>query len=228
MALMFALVVTLAWYTFHDFNARVASNADEPAPTRSAQTADAEVGPEVLFFGDSYFNGSPFLAKQQSMAYLTAQALGTDPAIAGAGGTGFVATSEAGPSYPDQIARGALGSFGGPPRVLVIEGGLNDRKYRPAEIRAAARTVLERVAFTYPGVKVLLMGPVDPAGDLRDTAPVVRALRSAATASSVDFINAQRWLDGRSDLVAPDYAHPNEAGAKVLAAHLAARLRPFL
>jgi lysophospholipase L1-like esterase len=203
-----------------------------PAPTASASAAprapvgDGQKGTRALFFGDSYFVGGGYTGADNSMAAIAANRLGWAREIRGGGGTGFVSGN---PQYGiksflGQIRGGALDV--GPVDWLVIEGGGNDRLDKPSLIKRKAVAVLRAAARRHPEARLVLVGTMDPTVDgFADTDGVIGALRRAAAAVGVPYINAQRWFEGRPDLIGPDYDHPLPQGHRLAGGKLAQALR---
>jgi len=193
-----------------------------PAPTRNQARKQAR----ALFFGDSYIIGGAYTGPQNSMAAIAARRLGWQAEIRGAGGTGFVSGNpEYGiPSFLGQIQDGALDV--GSVNWLVIEGGGNDKYDAPAVIKRHAVRVLRAAAQRHPEARLVLVGTMDPTvDDFSDTDGVIGALRRAAKRVGVPYISAQYWLEGRQDLVGPDYDHPTPAGHRLCGRKLAKALR---
>ena len=209
--------------------AQTPSPTPSPAPSASATppAAKAHSGPtRALFFGDSYIVGGGYTGPHNSMAAVAARRLDWQAEIRGAGGTGFVSGNpEYGlKSFLGQIQDGALDV--GPVDWLVIEGGGNDVHDRPALIERRAVRVLRAAAKRHPEARLVLVGTMDPTvDDFSDTDGVIGALSRAAARRHIPYINAQRWLEGRQDLVGPDYDHPLPAGHRLCGAKLAKALR---
>jgi len=220
-----------------DAGVPVAPTSSETAAATTAPSTTAPSGPappsapragttESLFFGDSYIVGGAYTGPQSSMGAVAARRLGWDYAIRGGGGTGFVAGNpEYGiPSFLGQIREGALDV--GPVDWLVIEGGGNDKQERPALVTRRAVRTLEAAARRHPEARLVLVGTMDPTvDDFSDTDGVIGALAAAAAEVGVPYVNAQHWLEGRQDLVGPDYDHPTPAGHRLCGRKLARALR---
>lgn len=206
-----------------------ARSTEAPAPSATAtlSAAGAPAGPtRALFFGDSYIVGGGYTGANNSMAAVAARRLDWQAEIRGAGGTGFVSGNpEYGiKSFLGQIQDGALDV--GAVDWLVIEGGGNDKNERPGVIERHAVRVLRAAERRHPEARLVLVGTLDPTvDDFSDTDGVIGALARAAERRHVPYINAQRWLEGRQDLVGPDYDHPLPAGHRVLGRKLARALR---
>ena len=208
-----------------------ATPSDVPtiAPTASAAAApvgDGKKGTRALFFGDSYFVGGGYTGADNSMAAIAANRLGWSREIRGGGGTGFVSGNpEYGiKSFLGQIRDGALDV--GAVDWLVIEGGGNDKYDAPGLIQRKAGAVLRAAKRRHPEARLVLVGTLDPTVDyFSDTDGVIGALKRAARAAGVPYINAQRWLEGRPDLIGPDYDHPLPEGHRLAGGKLAKALR---
>lgn len=196
-----------------------ASSPATPATPRAGATS-------ALFFGDSYIVGGGYTGPDNSMGAIAARRLGWDYQVRGGGGTGFVAGNpDYGiPSFLGQIRDGALDV--GPVDWLVIEGGGNDRTRPPGQVTRRAVRTLQAAARRHPEATLVLVGTLDPTVDsFADTDAVVGALAAAADKVDVPYVNAQRWLEGRPDLVGPDFDHPTPEGHRLLGRKLARALR---
>jgi lysophospholipase L1-like esterase len=195
-------------------------------PSRSAPAASRAGKTRALFFGDSYIVGGGYTGPHSSMGAIAARRLGWSYQIRGGGGTGFVAGNpDYGlPAYLGQIRDGALDV--GPVDWLVIEGGGNDKRERPAVVTRRAVRTLEAAARRHPEARLVLVGTMDPTvDDFSDTDGVIGALAAAAATVGVPYVDAQHWLEGRQDLVGPDYDHPTPAGHRLCGRRLAQALR---
>jgi lysophospholipase L1-like esterase len=205
-----------------------AAEPSAPASSSAPPTSRSQTRKQTraLFFGDSYIIGGAYTGPQNSMGAIAARRLGWQAEIRGAGGTGFVSGNpEYGlPSFLGQIQQGALDV--GAVNWLVIEGGGNDRFDKPAVIKRHAIRVLNAAAARHPEARLVLVGTMDPTVDsFTDTDGVIGALARAAKRVGVPYINAQHWLEGRQDLVGPDYDHPTPAGHRLCGRKLANALR---
>jgi lysophospholipase L1-like esterase len=203
-----------------------ASPSSAPSSTAAADPARTAGRTRSLFFGDSYIIGGAYTGPQNSMGAIAARRLGWTYKIRGGGGTGFVAGNPDYdiPSYLGQIRDGALDV--GPVDWLVIEGGGNDKLDSPAVITSRAVRTLRAAARKHPEARLVLVGTMDPTvDDFHDTDAVIGALASAAARVGIPYINAQHWLEGRPELVGPDYDHPTPAGHRLCGRKLARALR---
>ena len=194
-------------------------------PTRTSPARGS--GPTTsLFFGDSYIVGGAYTGSNNSMGAIAARRLGWSYEIRGGGGTGFVSGN---PDYNianflGQIRNGALDV--GPVDWLVIEGGGNDKHDAPGLVTRRAVKTLKAAAKRHPEARLVLVGTMDPTVDsFADTDAVIGALAAAATRLGIPYINAQHWLEGRQDLVGPDYDHPTPAGHRLCGRKLSKALR---
>ena len=88
------------------------------------------------------------------------------------------------------------------------------------------RRTLKAAAKRHPEARLVLVGTMDPTvDDFSDTDGVIGALAAAADRVGIPYINAQHWLEGRQDLVGPDYDHPTVAGHRLCGRKLAKALR---
>ena len=129
------------------------------------------------------------------------------------------------PSFLGQIRDGALDV--GPVDWLVIEGGGNDKNDDPetASPGVPYRT-LKAATKRHPEARLVLVGTMDPTVDsFTDTDGVIGALGRGCGRLGIPYINAQHWLEGRPELVGPDYDHPTPAGHRLCGGKLAKALR---
>jgi lysophospholipase L1-like esterase len=179
-----------------------------------------------LFFGDSYIIGGAYTGPQNSMGAIAARRLGWRYQIRGGGGTGFVAGNPDYdiPSFLGQIRAGALDV--GPVDWLVIEGGGNDKYDDQGLVTRRAVRTLKAAAKRHPEARLVLVGTMDPTVDsFADTDAVIGAMAAAARQLGIPYINAQHWLEGRPELIGPDYDHPTPAGHRLCGQKLAQALR---
>ena len=194
-----------------------------PAPTASARTSGTTTS---LFFGDSYIVGGAYTGPNNSMGAIAARRLGWKYQIRGGGGTGFVSGNPDYdiPPYLGQIRNGALDV--GNVDWLVIEGGGNDKTDDPGLITRRAVRTLEAAARRHPEARLVLVGTMDPTVEgFTDTDGVIGALAAAASQVGIPYIDAQHWLEGRPELVGPDYDHPTPLGHRVCGRKLARALK---
>jgi hypothetical protein len=91
--------------------------------------------------------------------------------------------------------------------------------------RRAVR-VLEAAARLHPEARLVLVGTMDATVDgFGDTDAVIGALAAAASQVGIPYIDAQHWLEGRPELVGPDYDHPVPAGHRLCGRQLGKALR---
>jgi lysophospholipase L1-like esterase len=204
-----------------------AAASPSPSAPPSAPSAAAKAGKtSSLFFGDSYIIGGAYTGPENSMGAIAARRLGWRYQIRGGGGTGFVSGNpDYGiPSFLGQIRDGALDV--GPVDWLVIEGGGNDKTDDPRLIANRAVRTLKAAAKRHPEARLVLIGTMDPTiDDFSDTDGVIGALAGAAARVGIPYVSAQHWLEGRPELIGPDYDHPTPAGHRLCGRKLARALR---
>jgi lysophospholipase L1-like esterase len=203
-----------------------AASPSQSAPPSSPSAAAKAGKTSSLFFGDSYIIGGAYTGPENSMGAIAARRLGWRYQIRGGGGTGFVSGNpDYGiPSFLGQIRAGALDV--GPVDWLVIEGGGNDKNDDPRLIANRAVRVLKAAAKRQPEARLVLVGTMDPTvDDFSDTDGVIGALGVAAARLGIPYVNAQHWLEGRPELIGPDYDHPTPAGHRLCGRKLARALR---
>ncbi|MFC5822640.1 SGNH/GDSL hydrolase family protein [Nonomuraea insulae] len=175
----------------------------------------------MMFVGDSFTVGSGPVPTWRTYASETARMLGWQPIIAGAGGTGFCNQGRAGRtfqrSFEEELA------WRPAPDLLVISGGHNDRRWSPDHVRRAAASLLAEVRTRWPRTKTVMVGPIWLEDPPRRAYAVRDALREAARAAGVRFLDPmlRRWP---AEAILPDGVHPTLIGHESIAAWLSAEL----
>jgi lysophospholipase L1-like esterase len=219
-ALVSAAVVAFALFTVIAVGAaspraQATYERPDPAPTLALPAPR----PLVPFIGDSYTQGAG--GEGVRWTDLVGEVLGWDSANVGLGGTGYVATSGltgCGREYCGtylEASREIVGS----PRVIVVSGGRNDLGQDPAVVEAAASQLFADLQTRFPEAQIIVFAPLFD----DDTAPqslarITGAIRSAATANGVTFLDTGQIFAERPDLISDDGIHPNAAGYEALAA----------
>jgi lysophospholipase L1-like esterase len=189
--------------------------------------------PVVMVLGDSYTAGISGMPPEKTYAAEAARRLGWQIIIGGYQGTGFVARGHVGKTFATLFAEEL--AWRPAPDLVVVSGGHNDWPKPPDKVAAAAQSLLASVKERWPGVPVVLLGPLW-GGDPTPAALSIRdAVKSAAVASGVPFIDPlqERWFTGSVKLGtgnAPEYirkdgVHPNAAGSRYLAARFVSALQ---
>ncbi|GLZ51769.1 hypothetical protein Acsp07_13860 [Actinomycetospora sp. NBRC 106378] len=161
-------------------------------------------GPTAVVLGDSLAEGSTLPdPKAEAFPAAVGRAWGTTTWVDAIDGTGFVNPGYCGnQTYADRV--GAV--LARAPRLVVVEGGLNDRLRPPAEVGAAITDLLGRLR----GVPaVVVIGPVvPPVASPDDVARLDGVLRAATAAAERTYVPALDWRIPWG----PDGAHPTVEG----------------
>jgi lysophospholipase L1-like esterase len=178
---------------------------------------------QVAWIGDSYMQGPPPGFPKQ-----VGDALGfpVDPEHPGlfsvVGGTGYIAANnDGGRPFGERIDP----VIAARPNLIVIAGGLNEGRYPPAEVGAAAAAVFARLRNELPETRIVVVGPWNPP-NAGDQIPQVRdAIFDAAAANGItDLVDPLPW----EVEVGSDGTHPAEIGQRQIAEHLTEALRPIV
>ncbi|MBW8485352.1 SGNH/GDSL hydrolase family protein [Actinomadura parmotrematis] len=190
--------------------------------------------PLVYALGDSYTVGVQGGAtRATAFPAEAARRLGWRLVAAGHAGTGFVGTGRIGKPFAtlfqEQLA------WRDAPDLVIVSGGHNDVWYRPARVERSARSLLDTVRRRWPGVPLVLVGPLWGGDPGRKALAVRDLLGRVAAAAGATFLDplAERWITGdrrKGTGNAPAYirsdgTHPNAAGNAYLAGRFAADLR---
>jgi lysophospholipase L1-like esterase len=209
----------------------------DAAPRLGLTGAVATRRPVALFIGDSYTAGSGGAGPERSFACLTARRMGWVCRNDGEPGTGYTNAGKVhgagNDTYPERALRpGArTRATGVPPRVdvVVVSGGRNDAGRGVAARLAAAGLTLDRLRATYPGARIVVLGPFWVDDDVPPSLVAFgEGLRAEAEARGLTFLDPirERWLTtaGRARWIASDDVHPSVAGHQRLATRLVAGL----
>ncbi len=200
--------------------------ADAVSETARHQAVPQVRPPVVMFLGDSFTVGSGPVAEWDTYAAGTARSLGWQLITAGGAGTGYIARGRIGRTFEQSFARQL--AWRPAPDLVVVSGGHNDRRARPAGVREAVLRLVGNVRERWPLARIVLVGPI-----WIDTAPKEAyrtrdAIASAAWLAGVPFLDplTQRWIrDDRTRVLLSDGIHPTLYGHLRLARWLVGTLR---
>ncbi|MDN4646431.1 SGNH/GDSL hydrolase family protein [Arthrobacter sp. PsM3] len=161
----------------------------------------SEGTPKVAILGDSYVAGDWLDSPDEGWSRLIGKAQGWETYVDGIGGTGF---TNGGPCGDDTYASRVDGILAASPRIVIVEGGLNDSEASPDKVREAAVAVLRDLGSV---PNVVLLGPAN-APSKNDLDGIDAALRTAASETGRQYVSALGW-----DLeFQPDRLHLTAAG----------------
>jgi lysophospholipase L1-like esterase len=190
--------------------------------------------PVVMFLGDSYTTGRLGQVPELTYAADTARTLRWQVILGGYRGTGFVAEGHVHKNFAglftEQLA------WRPAPDLVIVSGGHNDRNHPPETVGGAARQLLTTIRQTWPGTRLLLMGPMWGDGEPPGKVEKVRdTLESVASEQNVPFVDPLRehWITGdrvqgtgnAPMYILSDGVHPTTAGARYIAGRFVADLR---
>ena len=132
--------------------------------------------PRVALDGDSFYAGSASSSATTAGAAIIARALGVNPIVLAAGGTGYAAGAT---QIGDAARTAAAAAFGA--QAIIISGAVNDSA---TGLATAATTAYANYATALPGVPVIVFGPQPT--NATDTVSATRAQIIAAVKSSAE------------------------------------------
>lgn len=196
-----------------------------PTPTPSFKAVPA--GAPVLIIGDSFSQGyGADNAKEQGYARVLADSEGWNATISGVGGTGFVwHAGKAGNKDNAFIDRLKAQKWTGiKPKLVILQGGINDRRATREEIAGAIHATVTLARSTWPEAQVLVIAPmpVHPHGN--NLRKVASALAVGCISSGAFFIDPNRlgWLtvENTPQYAYKDGVHLNTAGHALVASKI--------
>lgn len=186
-------------------------------------------GGRVLFIGDSFTEGhGADNKKTRGFAPRLAAMRGwRDIEIDGIGVTGFLRpghVEDAHNTYRERLQR-LYDSGDYSPNLIIFQGGLNDSTYNSNELQVAAQETMIMARDQWPGVQIVLIGPMSYRSSL---APVNRACSNAAYLAQVPYVDANTQpiitQADNTGLTIEDGWHPNDAGHQLVAETLSVRI----
>ncbi len=163
----------------------------------------------TAFYGDSYTLGVGASDPAHRWSTLICASRGWREFNPSVDGLGFVRNRGA-LDLPTALVAAA-------PDILIVALGLNDNFAYPTageSIRSAMRADLRRLRTELPAARMVVVEPfwyTDERPESVET--IIGWARAAAAEVGADFVpGASRWIEGRSDLMAADGLHPDDAG----------------
>lgn len=175
-------------------------------------------GPPIAILGDSYTNSEGAGSTRHGFPALLGNAVDVPVETFGQGGTGYVNPGQAEQresAYLGRVAEVASSH----PRLVIVQGSVNDTG---PDVEQAAENTFQALHQQLPGVPVVAVGPAPtPARPAVDMA----AVKMAAAAAGVEFIDTTGWLPvDDPTLWAADGVHPTASGHALIAAKLVSTL----
>ena len=211
----------------------VGTPAPLPSPTNHALFVTPPEGAVALFVGDSYTLGTGASTPNNSWAQLVADGYGWDATFEAVGGTGFTwgggADGGAGDTINERLQR-VVDAGEIEPEVVVLQGGQNDWRASPIELRTAVMKAAAISKQAWPDADVILFGPAAPQPLGKSIERMDTAVEGGALSAGAYSINPGRsnWFtDENSSKYDFDKAHVNDAGHELIWQQFVAALRAF-
>lgn len=177
--------------------------------------------PHIAVLGDSFANAVGADEVDEGYPRRLADQLALDVVTFAQGGTGY--------TNPGQVEQGETTFVGRVgelaavhPRLVVVQGSLNDRERPAPEVQAAAEFTLRTIRVSMPDATIVAVGPAPTyAIPAVDPSPVQRA----ASGVGAVFLDSTGWVPPADAANwAGDGVHPSSEGHRLLAERLAAEL----
>jgi acyl-CoA thioesterase I len=202
--------------------------APPPAAAAKLSLPPAPDRPGIAVLGDAYANGDgagwtngwvPIVADRMCWQLTPA----SEPRGAGAqSSTGFTTGNSTGEQrYRDRVDAITKAQ----PKVVIVEGGLNDVPARSEDITKAAQDTFEAIRGQVDEQTIIVaIGPVAPPSPKIPRSEVTRvsdAIAAGARNAGVSYINPVKdnWLQDPA-MYSPDMIHPNREGYREYAQRL--------
>lgn len=184
-------------------------------------------GDKAIFLGDSWTFGQHIPDYKKGFAYLTIAALGLDGQVLGYPGSGFLNPNKRSEgTYAQRISGLRTDAV----KLIVIQGGTNDRDESHFDLPAAVTGTVTAAKKRFPSAQVVLMGPMSPGYPKDPRVPIVdQYISNAAEVAGVHFVDpdAEQWINevNKDQYMDAATGHPTVAGHALIAKELVATLR---
>lgn len=223
-AVVAAMLAAVTAGVLRPWAAPVAPQAAAAQPVVLPAPIHLPENPRVLVIGDSWTYGSAATPVEQGYAYRLAELLGGETVVNGNRGSGYI--------REDRIRFGEVIAALDPAAaydLIVMQGSINDR-FTPLDgYDAAVNAAWDRLAATYPGVPVVVLGPAPQVLPVeKATARIDKHLASLAAHRGWWYISPlqEKWITEENYLSVIDTSdfgrdHPSVEGHAYLAQHVA-------
>lgn len=146
-------------------------------------------GPTVVVLGDSYAEGA-YLPnpRQDGWPVHLAADTGWTTYVSGIGGTGFVS---GGPCEDRPFGTRTALVLAKNPRLVIVEGGLNDVDAEPGQTGRAAKQLVHDLGRS--GAEVVLLGPARAPSRSEQAARIDGELAAAAADTGTPYVSSLGW-----------------------------------
>ncbi|WP_285319355.1 SGNH/GDSL hydrolase family protein [Pseudarthrobacter sp. lyk4-40-TYG-27] len=192
-----------------------------PAPTLPPLVPlSIKAGDKAIFLGDSWTFGQHIPDFKQGFAYLTIDKMDLDGQVLGFPGSGFLNPNK----RTEGDYRQRIAALPADPalKLMVIQGGTNDRDQSHFDLTQAVVDTVKAAKDKFPAVQVVLMGPMSPGYPKDPRITIVdRAISNGAEISGVQFVDpdAEQWISdiNKDANMDPATGHPTVAGHVLIA-----------
>lgn len=186
--------------TDSDADATGAASITTQRPSLSNRTQiTVPADPYLLIMGDSNTQGHAAVEPTKNgYAYLVTSRLGWKATVDGVPGTGWTwgGGTDGGQAnkFSDRISR--LKESGYRPNIIIFEGGENDFRFGAEETTQAVVDTIEQARHVWPGVQVVVMGPVAPLSQGATLSGANNAIIEGAVRAKAAIVNPlkQGWF----------------------------------
>lgn len=187
--------------------------AGNPADATPKKTATVTGG--LVVIGDSFSSGLLGYGEgPNGWPQRFADSKGLTLTLNAIPGTGYATSSYSGVSFAQRWRDGLTAET----QLVIIAGSQNDHDQDPKTVYSKASAIYKAIRTVSPAAKIVAVGPMWGYTPDPQYQPIEDAVRYAATANNVQFVDGSDWLAPYPWDVCQ--GHPNDAGHGILYARI--------